>query len=41
VRVVTGGLVAHEYDLRDIGPVLAVTVAGGGGREELVGISRP
>jgi hypothetical protein len=35
------GLVEHTYDVRDTGPVLAVTAAGGGGREELVGCSRP
>jgi hypothetical protein len=35
------GLVEHTYDVREIGPVVAVTVAGGGGREEVVGFSRP
>ena len=35
------GLVEHKYYVRDIGPVLAVTVSGGSGREELVHYSRP
>jgi hypothetical protein len=30
------GLVEHKYYVRGMGPVLAVAVSGGGGREELV-----
>jgi hypothetical protein len=32
--------IEHEFYARGVGPVLAVTVAGGSGREELVGFSR-
>jgi hypothetical protein len=34
------GLVEHKYYVRGIGPVLAVTVSGGSGREELLSFKR-
>jgi hypothetical protein len=35
------GLLEHKYYARGVGPVLAVTVAGGSGREELLELSPP
>ena len=34
------GLLERKYYARGVGPVLAVTVAGGSGREELVSFER-
>lgn len=35
------GLVEHKYYVRGVGPVLAVIVSGGSGREELVRFTKP